>query len=214
VDVNAAKRMEPEANVAGGNGRLTGEKAERIVDAMRACVAERGIAGATFEHVSREAGVSRGLLHYYFGTKERLLIEVLRSDTETRLGMLEQPIAAAKTADEVVSVLVSGAEAVLETDPGFYVILYELFTAGRQNEGIKTELAELYQLNRARIADALRRKEAEGVLELRYDAEAVVTYMFAAADGGALQRLTDPDRDFTPAVDAGAGVVRFLIAGS
>ena len=51
---------------------------------MRHCVAERGIAGATFEHVSREAGVSRGLLHYYFGTKERLLIEVLRSDAETQ----------------------------------------------------------------------------------------------------------------------------------
>ena len=31
------------------------------------------------------------------------------------------------------------------------------------------------------------------MLELRFDAEAVVTYMFAAADGGALQRLTDPE---------------------
>ncbi len=118
--------------------------------------------------------------------------------------MLEQPLAAAKTVDEVIEVLVSGAEAVLETDPGFYVILYELFTAGRQNAEIKAELAELYQHNRERLADALRRKEAEGVLELRFDAEAIVTYMFAAADGGALQRLTDPDRDFAPAIDAGS----------
>jgi AcrR family transcriptional regulator len=213
VDLRTAKSREPAAKAGDGNGRLSGEKAERIVDAMRACVAERGIAGATFEHVSREAGVSRGLLHYYFGTKERLLIEVLRSDTETRIAMLEQPLADAKTADEVIGVLVSGAEAVLEADPGFYVILYELFGAGRQNAEIQAELAELYQLNRVRLAEALRRKEAEGVLELRFDAEAVVTYMFAAADGGALQRLTDPDHDFAPAVDAGAGVVRHLIAG-
>ena len=42
---------------------LTGDKAKRIVDAMRSSVAARGIAGSTFEHVSREAGVSRGLLH-------------------------------------------------------------------------------------------------------------------------------------------------------
>ena len=94
--------------------------------------------------------------------------------------------------------LVSGAEAVLESDPGFYVILYELFTAGRQNAEIQAELAGLYERNRARLAEVLRRKEAEGVLDLRFDAEAVVTYMFAAADGGALQRLTDPDRDFAP----------------
>lgn len=191
---------------------LSGEKAERIVEAMRRCVAERGISGATFEHVSRQAGVSRGLLHYYFGTKERLLIEALRSDAETRIAMLDRPLALASTVDEVIEVLVSGAEAVLETDPGFYVILYELFAAGRQNAEIREELAELYQRNRDHLAEILRRKEAEGVLKLRLDAEAVVTYMFAAADGGALQRLTDPDRDFSPAVEAGAEVVRFLIS--
>ena len=33
---------------------LSGDKVQRIVDAMRHCVAERGIAGATFEQVSRE----------------------------------------------------------------------------------------------------------------------------------------------------------------
>ena len=95
--------------------RLSGEKVDRIVDAMRSSVASRGIAGATFEHVSREAGVSRGLLHYYFGTKERLLIEVLRKDAETRFAMLDEPLDAAKSADDVIAVLVSGAEAVLQT---------------------------------------------------------------------------------------------------
>ena len=43
-------------------GELTGDKAARIVEAMRASVAARGIAGSTFDHVAREAGVSRGLL--------------------------------------------------------------------------------------------------------------------------------------------------------
>ncbi len=189
-----------------------GDKVQRIVDAMRRCVATRGIAGATFEHVSREAGVSRGLLHYYFGTKERLLIEVLRGDAEMRMSMLDEPLADARTVDEVIEVLVAGAEAVLQNDPGFYVILFELFTAGRQNPEIRAELAELYRGSRTHVAEMLRRKEAEGVLSLRYDAEACVTYMFAAADGGALQRLTDTDRDFTPMVGAAAGVARFLLA--
>jgi AcrR family transcriptional regulator len=191
---------------------LSGEKVQRIVDAMRDCVAERGIAGATFEHVSRRAGVSRGLLHYYFGTKERLLIEVLRKDAETRIGMLDEPLAEAKTVDDVVAVLVAGAEHLLQEDPGFYVILYELFTAGRQNPEIQAELAELYRGARGHVADELRKKEAEGVLSLRFDAESVVTYMFAAADGGALQRLTDQDRDYSTMVDTGAAVARFLIA--
>jgi AcrR family transcriptional regulator len=63
---------------------LAGDKATRIVEAMRVSVAARGIAGATFDHVAREAGVSRGLLHYYFGTKERLLVEVVRRECDLR----------------------------------------------------------------------------------------------------------------------------------
>ena len=190
---------------------LSGEKVQRIVDAMRHCVAERGIAGATFEQVSQKAGVSRGLLHYYFGTKERLLIEVLRNDTETRIGGLDEPLAAAKTVDDVIAVLVAGAEELLREDPGFYVILFELFTAARQNPDIQAELAELYQRSRQHVAGALRKKEAQGVLSLRFDAESAVTYMFAAADGGALQRLTDPPRDYSATTEIGAQVARFLL---
>jgi hypothetical protein len=113
--------------------------------------------------------------------------------------------------DQVIEVLVAGAESVLETDPGFYVILYELFTAGRQNPDIQAELAELYQRYRDHVAEALRQKEAEGVLSLRFDAESAVSYMFAAADGGALQRLTDPQRDYSSTVEIGAEVARFLL---
>jgi AcrR family transcriptional regulator len=56
------------AGLAAPSRALSGEKARRIVEAMRHSVAKRGVAGSTFDHVSREAGVSRGLLHYYFGS--------------------------------------------------------------------------------------------------------------------------------------------------
>jgi AcrR family transcriptional regulator len=36
---------------------VEGEKARRIVEAMRHSVARRGTAGSTFDHVAREAGV-------------------------------------------------------------------------------------------------------------------------------------------------------------
>jgi AcrR family transcriptional regulator len=194
------------------NGRqLSGDKVQRIVDAMRTCIASRGIAGATFEHVSREAGVSRGLLHYYFGTKERLLIEVLRGDAEVRIGALDAPLAVARTADEVLDVLVAGAEEILKSDPGFYVLIYELFAAGRQNPEIQAELAQVYDGSRRHVAEVLRRKDAEGVLSLRFDAESTVTFMFGAADGVALQRLTDPDRDYSELLELERAILRYLL---
>ena len=70
--------------------KLDGDKARRIVAAMRESVATRGAAGSTFDVVAREAGVSRGLLHYYFGSKERLLVEVVRQDCDARIAALEE----------------------------------------------------------------------------------------------------------------------------
>jgi len=191
--------------------QLSGDKVQRIVDAMRTCIASRGIAGATFEHVSSEAGVSRGLLHYYFGTKERLLIEVLRGDAEVRIGALDEPLEAAQSADEVLNVFVAGAEEILQSDPGFYVLVYELFSAGRQNPEIQAELAQVYDGSRRHVAEILRRKEEEGVLSLRFDAETCVTFMFGAADGVALQRLTDPERDYSELLELERGILRFLL---
>jgi AcrR family transcriptional regulator len=190
---------------------LSGDKAQRIVEAMRASVAARGIAGSTFEHVSREAGVSRGLLHYYFGTKERLLVEVVRRDSEVRVARLDEPLARAKTVDDVLDVLVSNLLDLIENEPGFFDLIFEVFTAGRRNPEIQREVAELFNRSRDHVAEVLRAKEQEGVLSLRFDAEATVAFLFAIADGIALQVLTDPERDFDDVIEAGTAAARFLL---
>jgi AcrR family transcriptional regulator len=191
--------------------QLSGDKAQRIIDAMRDSVARRGAAGSTFEHVAREAGVSRGLLHYYFGTKERLLIEVVRRDSELRIARLDQMLGEATTADAVLDVLVKSLTDLIDNDPGFFLLLYELFSAGRRKPEIQHEVGQLFEATRSHVAKVLRVKEDEGILSLRFDAEAVVAYLLAVADGFALQALSDPSRDITPALTAGAASARYLL---
>jgi AcrR family transcriptional regulator len=190
---------------------LSGDKAKRIVDAMRDSVARRGAAGSTFEHVAREAGVSRGLLHYYFGTKERLLVEVVRRDSDIRVARLDEMLGAAKSVDDVLDVLVSSLTDLIENEPSFFLLIYELFSAGRRNPEIQEEVGKLFANTRTHVAEVLRAKEREGVLELRFDADAVVTYLLALGDGFALQALSDPDLDDRAAVEAGAASARFLL---
>jgi AcrR family transcriptional regulator len=190
---------------------LSGEKAQRIIDAMRDSVAKRGAAGSTFEHVAREAGVSRGLLHYYFGTKERLLVEVVRRDTELRIERLDEPLGGARTIDDVMDVLVTYLLDLIENDPGYFLLLFELFTAGRRNPDIQKELGQLFERTRGHVGDILRAKEAEGVLRLRYDAEAVTACLFAIGDGFALQALSAPGQDYSGLLGAGKAAARYLL---
>jgi AcrR family transcriptional regulator len=191
---------------------LESEKAKRIVEAMRASVAQRGTAGSTFDHVAREAGVSRGLLHYYFGTKERLLAEVVRRDAEIRLASLAASLADARTADDFIDALVRSLEELIERDPAFVVLMYELFTLSRRNDEIAEELAALCRQTRADLAASLKDKQEEGVVRLGDEPDAVAGVLLALADGLALRFLIESELDPRPMLAAAVAAARTLIA--
>jgi AcrR family transcriptional regulator len=190
---------------------LAGEKAGRIVEAMRVSVAARGIAGSTFDHVAREAGVSRGLLHYYFATKERLLVEVVRRECELRIDRLERAIAGAESPDHVLAALVQGFEEYLGEGPTASAMFYEMLTLGQRNEEIASELAELGRRTRAHLAAALRAKGEAGVLQISTDADALATFLFALADGLTVRRLSEPELDLGAATEQAIEATRAVL---
>jgi len=200
------------SSASGENARaLSNEKAERIVEAMRRSVARRGSAGSTFDHVAREAGVSRGLLHYYFGTKEQLLVEAVRRDCELRMEILERQFAKAKSAEDYIDLMAQDLEEAVREDPDFVTLLFELFTLSRRNAEIAVELAGLMRRTRERVAAMLAVAQQDGILHLHAKPEAVAEILFSLADGLALRMLTEPDRDFRATVRAGIRCARALL---
>jgi AcrR family transcriptional regulator len=197
---------------ATGHARsIDGEKARRIVEAMRLSVARRGVSGATFDHVAREAGVSRGLLHYYFGTKERLLAEVVRRDSDVRMAALEAQLARASSAEDFIGFLRESLEGWVREDPELIALSFELFTLSRRNPEIAAEWAELVARARDHVAGLLAAKQAEGVLRLSADPADVAEILLGLGDGIALRMLGDPGRDWSSTIEAGVVAVRALL---
>jgi AcrR family transcriptional regulator len=192
-------------------GELAGDKAARIVEAMRSCVAARGFSGATFDQIAREAGVSRGLLHYYFGTKERLLIEAVRRDSAVRLERLDQAVAPAASADEVMSAMVLTFEEFLGSGPARSLLFFEVLTLAQRNAEIAAELAELGRRARTHIANVLRAKAAVGVLALRADPDAAAGLLFVLVDGIIVRRLGEPELDIAPVMAQAIIAARALL---
>ena len=171
---------------------------------MRASVAQRGVAGSTFDHVAREAGVSRGLLHYYFGTKERLLAEVVRRDSDLRIGRARRASSPARrSADDFIDLLVARSRSIVREDPDFVTLVFELFTLSRRNEEVAAEFAELLRRSREHVGVAARRQAGGGRPAPARRPEAVTDVLFSLADGIALRMLAEPDRDFTETIRAG-----------
>jgi AcrR family transcriptional regulator len=190
---------------------LAGEKAQRIIDAMRRSVAQRGTAASTFDHVSREAGVSRGLLHYYFGTKEQLLAEAVRRDCELRLERLEEQLSTAKTANDFIALMAQNLQETVIDEPDFVTLIFELFTLSRRNADIAVAYAGLMRSSREHVAGMLAAAHREGVLRLHAEPEAVAEVLFSLGDGLALRLLSEPERDFSKTIHAGISCVRQLL---
>jgi AcrR family transcriptional regulator len=193
-------------------GGLAGDKAARIVEAMRASVATRGIAGSTFDHVAREAGVSRGLLHYHFQTKERLLLEVVRLECEARGELLDQAVSGAKDADGLIDGLVIAFREALGESGGSFQTFYELLLLGQRNREVADELHQLARTTRERLAEALRAGAGAGVFTLRADPVDLSGFLFALADGMAIRRLSEPELSLEPLLAQAVGAARALVA--
>jgi TetR/AcrR family transcriptional regulator, transcriptional repressor of bet genes len=64
----------------------------RLLEATIASMAHDGVAGASIERITHRAGVSRGLVRHYYGSKNRLLSEafqLLADNFRRMLGMLD-----------------------------------------------------------------------------------------------------------------------------
>ena len=55
---------------------------EALLDAAERLLVDVGYAGVTTRRLAEEAGVNNGLVHYYFGSNENLLVRTLERFTE------------------------------------------------------------------------------------------------------------------------------------
>src|SRR5690242_5465857 len=78
----------------------------QLIDATIASIGRYGLADTTVQRISREAGVSSGIIHHYFGGKSELLEATMRRLLQ-RLGEdVVAALAAARSAeDRVIAVI-------------------------------------------------------------------------------------------------------------
>ena len=75
--------------------RKTAQRREQIIRGLMRAVAKRGYRGAPVTEIAREADLTPGLVHYYFKSKEQLLVELLGSIHATAIARFEERLAAA-----------------------------------------------------------------------------------------------------------------------
>ena len=68
------------------------ERRDQILDAANTLFAERGYEGASVEDIATSAGVTRGLVHHYFGGRKEVYLALLERIGAGREEQLRPPV--------------------------------------------------------------------------------------------------------------------------
>ncbi|MBB3454128.1 TetR/AcrR family transcriptional repressor of bet genes [Rhizobium sp. BK313] len=77
-----------------------------LVDAAMRVIGDHGSLTVTMSEIAKQAGVSPALAHHYFGSKEQLLIETVRSHLQRLRDSTVTALRAAKTPREKLSAII------------------------------------------------------------------------------------------------------------
>jgi AcrR family transcriptional regulator len=97
-----------------------------VLRAAYACIAEKGVAGATAAEIARRCGLSWGVIQYHFGDRMGLLIAMLESGIESLSRLLADLESTHSLPSDRVRALVEGIWALMTHDESRVLLEVEL----------------------------------------------------------------------------------------
>ena len=180
----------------------TEQNEARRIEMLRAAaelICERGFGDTRIADVARRAGVSSALVIYYFGTRDRLLVDALRYSEESFYEAAEQMLAEVPSLRERLSLLVQWTCVPEGSDelPGAWGLWFDLWAQAFRHDEIKAGRAEADSRWRKMIVHALDSSELSAKEKRSFALE-----FSALLDGLSIQvALEDPEVDSELAYD-------------
>jgi len=168
---------------------------QALLDAAERLLVEVGVAGVTTRRVAEEAKVNHGLVHYYFGSVEQLLVRVLERFTDRLVERQRQMYAA----DAPFLEKWRTAMGYLAEDRTYQKIWFELQALAWNRPELRERLARVHAEWRAVLIEAFAPVRDE--LRLEMPLEALVTLVYAFNEGIMIDRMSGIDQGHQELLD-------------
>ncbi|MFM8239153.1 MAG: TetR/AcrR family transcriptional regulator [Actinomycetota bacterium] len=158
------------------------DRREHLMAAAARVLVRDGSAGMRVRDVAVEAGVSTGIVHYYFGSKDEMLVDALR----WAIGKPAERFAALRRDGDYLTVLATLLEVSLP-HPGVlydeYVLWLELWTAATHDASLQPLCEELAADYRDELVKLVQEGTAAGAFHPVSEPEVVAERISAMVDG-------------------------------
>ena len=165
---------------------------EKLLDAARVCVRERGYAGTTARDLAGVSGTSLAAIGYHFGSKEALLNEAVVEGAGLWAGAIEAEAGRAQgteAGERLRRALAAIVDRFAELEP-YIVSFVDALPAAVRSPDIREHMASAH----GRARDALTALFESALNADGASAEVLASLFLALSDGLLLQWLMDRDR--------------------
>ncbi len=174
--------------------KLPSDSRAKILEAAFAVLSRDGYENVSIKDIAEQAGVAQGLVHYYFKSKQQLVLAVLfevckKMDVYTAEG--ERGAMAA----------FENFKTLLRTRPDAHTLYLQLIGVGLHDEEIGAGIRENIRSERGKVEELARQVLAEREADPR-PARAIAGAVWAGILGIMVQKMVDPDFNADEAVDA------------
>lgn len=163
---------------------------EKLIDAAFRAVARDGLADTNVKSIAAEAGVTPGLLHYHFASKDALLEAAVESATARYMAEIDALIAATP-AERLFDAYAQFAAATLDANRDLFRVRLSLGVRAMNDAGLAARLEAGNAAIRCRLAAIFAAGAGRSEADDRDRLRARMTK--AAFEGLMLSWLTQPD---------------------
>jgi len=172
---------------------MASDTREKILQAAFDVLSREGYENTSIKQIAEEAGVAQGLVHYYFKSKQRLVMEVLQFVCQ-KIELGDQGQAGAMAAFE-------DTKQKIHQDRGSNALYVQLIGIALHDPEVGAGIRDFIRGQRGHVEDIARQVFAERELDPT-PARGIAGAVWGAVLGIIIQSLVEPEFNADEAIDA------------
>jgi len=153
-------------------------------------VGQKGYYDFTIRDIAREAGLSTGLVHYYFKNKEDLLLNLLKEINRNMLVGLNRAITKTDDPRDKLTIFMLQAFGLVESEKDYFYIVIDFWSQVNKNDRMKRANVKLFKSYREEVSKILKEGYDQGYF-VKMDIEFTAAVIISILQGLIIQYVID-----------------------
>jgi TetR/AcrR family fatty acid metabolism transcriptional regulator len=174
------------------NNDIINLRRSQLTKAAYNVVSKKGYYNFTIRDISKESGLSAGLVHYYFKNKQDLMLNLIREMNKNLKKYLNNGLSHSEDPVEKLKIYITQAFELVKNEENYFYVVIDFFSQINRSERMRKANIRLIESYRNECARILQEGVEKGVFK-DIDIKYVTTVIISLIQGMIIQYVIDKD---------------------